>query len=58
MSDQKTYVTTAELKSELRAMRWEFRFLLALAAAANLGLAKALNAPGTGTAMHIIHHLV
>jgi hypothetical protein len=60
VSDQKTttYVTTSELKSELRAMRWEVRFLIALASAANLGLAKVLSAPGTVAAMHILHHLV
>lgn len=39
------FVTNTELASELRAMRWEMRALIAFAAVANLGLAYGLKVP-------------
>ena len=40
------YVTTRELASELRSMRWEFRFLLAMQSLAILGIGYKLKLPG------------
>jgi hypothetical protein len=51
------YVTTRELASELRSMRWEMRFLIAAAGLANLGLAKAFGVPGASQAAALAHHV-
>lgn len=61
MSDPKEhggYVSTRELAAELKSMRWEMRFLIALAGVANLGIAKALHVPGVEQAVGVItNHL-
>lgn len=49
------YVTTRELASELRSMRWEFRFLIATAALANAVLLKgAVTVPGIQQALSLL----
>jgi hypothetical protein len=45
-SGDNSYVTTRELASELRSMRWEFRFLVAMQSLALLGVGYKLNVPG------------
>lgn len=56
------YVTTRELAAELRSMRWEFRFLLAMAALANGFLAFQADVPGVShgveAAKSAIHHVI
>lgn len=42
------YVTTRELASELRSMRWEFRFLLATQSLALIGVGYKLGLPVPG----------
>lgn len=51
------YVTTRELASELRSMRWEFRFLLAMQSLALLGLGYKLKVPGVEAVMSALPFL-
>lgn len=50
-SGDNTYVTTRELASELRSMRWEFRFLIAMQSLTLLGIGYKLKLPGVETAL-------
>lgn len=59
MSDQKhVYVTTAELKSELRAMRWEVRFLVALGVTAGNVAGYFLHTPAVNAAVGVLHTVI
>lgn len=49
-----SYVTNRELASELRAMRWEMRALIAAAGAANLAVAYGFKVPPVPQAVHFI----
>ena len=51
------YVTTRELASELRSMRWEVRFLLAMQSLALLGLGYKLRLPGVEAAVSFLPFL-
>ena len=59
MTDGKPrYVTTGELADKLQSLRWEMRFLIALTAIGNLGIAKTLRVPGASEAVNFIGSLV
>lgn len=48
------YVTTRELASELRSMRWEFRFIIAMQSLALLGVGWGLNVPGVQAVVSVL----
>jgi len=55
--DSPRFVTSSQLSAEIRAMRWEMRFLIVAAAVGNLTLAKAVNIPGFAHAAGFVHNL-
>lgn len=57
MSEQSKYVTTGALAAELRAMRWEFRCIVALQSLALLGVGYKLNVPGVSAAVSFLPFL-
>lgn len=44
------WVSNRQLATELKAMRWEMRFLILMAGLANLGIAHILKVPGVSDA--------
>jgi hypothetical protein len=57
MADTSTYVTTRELASELRSMRWEFRCIIAVQSLALIGIGVKLDVPGVHTALSALPFL-
>lgn len=53
-SANKGYVTISQLAAEIRALRWEMRALIAVAAVANIGLAYGLDVPPVPQAIRLI----
>lgn len=52
--DNGRYITTRELAAEMRSIRWEMRFLIALSVITNIGLGYKLNVPGVSEAVSFV----